>query len=54
MKIKLKTLGHFYDIIFAYCGNCDKCIEQGHYYKEWNYCPYCGEKIDWEDEDEDN
>lgn len=34
----------------ACCGNCNKSIEQARFYKEWNYCPYCGEKIDWEEE----
>jgi len=32
----------------ACCGNCGHSVEQARYYKEWNYCPYCGKKIDWE------
>lgn len=36
---------------YACCGNCDRNIDQARFYKEWNYCPYCGEKIDWEEED---
>lgn len=31
----------------ACCGNCGRSIEQARFYKEWNYCPYCGEKIEW-------
>ena len=39
--------------IMAHCGNCGRSVEQARFYKSWNYCPYCGEKIDWEkDEDE--
>ena len=64
MKIKLKTRynscytfnspypdengRHVQKNTLAYCGNCDRCIEQAHYYKKWNYCPYCGEKIEWD------
>ena len=35
------------------CGNCNKALEKN-YYKEyrWQYCPYCGEKIDWRKDDE--
>ena len=36
----------------ACCGNCGSSVEQARFYKEWNYCPYCGEKIDWEEENE--
>lgn len=32
----------------THCGNCGRNIEQAHYYKKWNYCPQCGEKIDWD------
>ena len=39
--------------IVAYCGKCDYCVESARFYKDWNYCPNCGEKLDWVDEDED-
>lgn len=35
----------------ACCGNCGRSVEQARFYKEWNYCPYCGEQIDWEEEE---
>ena len=38
---------HTYENITACCGNCGKSVEQAYFYKSWNYCPYCGEKIDW-------
>lgn len=33
--------------IETHCGNCDRNIEQAYFYKSWDYCPYCGTKIDW-------
>ena len=35
----------------ACCGNCNRSIEQARFYQSWNYCPYCGEKIDWPEEE---
>lgn len=29
-----------------YCGKCEKLIWGTHW--EQNYCPYCGQKIDWQ------
>ena len=43
---------HAYENVFACCGNCGHSVEQAYFYKEWSYCPYCGEKIDWEKENE--
>lgn len=37
---------------YACCGKCGRSVEQARYYKYWNFCPYCGEKIDWIIEDE--
>ena len=31
----------------ACCGNCGRSVEQARFYQSWNYCPYCGVKIDW-------
>ena len=42
-----------YEDSYACCGNCGRSIEQAYFYKEWNYCPYCGEKIDWVDKEEE-
>lgn len=35
----------------ACCGNCERSIEQARFYKSWNYCPYCGEVIDWPEDE---
>ena len=67
MKIKLKSHNmttytfdspyphengtHTIKNILAYCGNCGRCVEEAKFDKSWNYCPYCGEKIDWEEEE---
>ena len=42
---------HVCEDVIACCGNCGRSVEQAYFYKEWNYCPYCGEKIDWPDEE---
>ena len=42
---------HKYESITAHCGNCDESIEEAHFYHSWNYCPYCGEKIDWPEDE---
>ena len=63
MKVKFKTLvtcvhtiaSPFHDEIgrheqkdlITICGKCEKSLEQAYFYKNWNYCPYCGEKIEW-------
>ena len=67
MKIKLKSYAmksytinspypdeigeHIHKGTLACCGNCGKSVEEAHFYKSWNYCPYCGEKIDWEEDE---
>jgi len=38
----------------ASCGECGEALytetPQGDYtHREWDYCPYCGTKIDWEE-----
>ena len=38
---------HQTETIYAHCGNCGESIEEAHFYHSWNFCPYCGEKIDW-------
>jgi len=35
----------------ACCGNCGRSVEQARFYQEWNYCPYCGEAIDWPEDE---
>lgn len=66
MKIKFKTYTtsvytshspYFYENgrhiqkdVIACCGNCERSVEEARFYKSWNYCPYCGEKIDWEED----
>lgn len=32
------------------CPNCEKHYELD--YEEYDYCPHCGQKIDWGDEDD--
>lgn len=67
MKIKLRTkitysytltspypgeVGrHKHENVIACCGNCGKSIEEAHFYHSWNYCPYCGEAIDWPEDE---
>jgi endogenous inhibitor of DNA gyrase (YacG/DUF329 family) len=40
---------HIHEWTEAHCGNCGRSVEQARFYKNWNYCPYCGEKIDWDE-----
>ena len=67
MKIKLKSQNmsiytfnspyphengtHITKNTLACCGSCGRSVEEARFYKSWNYCPYCGEKIDWEEEE---
>ncbi len=50
MKVDLKTMyglpysGTYYD-----CPKCDKVIGKYH-----NYCPYCGQRFDWSDDEKTN
>ncbi len=44
---------HKMESVLAHCGNCGRSIEQAHFYHSWNYCPYCGEKIDWPEDEPD-
>lgn len=42
-KKPIKYLDNFYG-----CPNCDVLFQNHHYQ---NYCPKCGQKLDWSDED---
>lgn len=45
---------HITESILAHCGNCGRSIEEAHFYHSWNFCPYCGEKIDWPEDEDDH
>lgn len=46
-----ETGTHKRENVHAHCGNCGADIEEAHFYHSWSYCPYCGEKLDWPEDE---
>ena len=44
---------HKHESIQAHCGKCGRNIEEAHFYHSWAYCPYCGEPIEWPEDEPD-
>lgn len=42
---------HQYVSTIAVCGKCGYSLESARFYQDWNFCPKCGEKIDWPEEE---
>ena len=46
--MKIDSSKHYVGLGFFKCPKCGEMFIEEHY----NYCPDCGQKLDWSDEDE--